>query len=105
MPRWCTTGRGASSRRLPRSTRPTRRPSTHLSGWDRGLVARFDRAAGGDAAEADVLVADGVLAAAAVEGRVTVSTPAIDAVVDQAESIERRVNGALVLVVDPPVGC
>ena len=76
-----------------------------LSGWDPGLVDRFDRAAGGDAADADVLVADGVLAAAAAEGRVTVSTPAIDAVVDQAESIERRVNGALVLVVDPPVGC
>lgn len=76
-----------------------------LAGWDPDLVARFDRASAGDAAEAFVLVADGVVAAAAADGRIVVSTPAIDDLTDRAESVERRVNGALVLIVDPPVGC
>ena len=76
-----------------------------LTGWDPDLVARFERATGGDADEAFVLVADGVLPTAAAEGRITVSTPAIDEVIDMARTIERRVDGALLLVTEPPVGC
>lgn len=76
-----------------------------LEGWDAALVARFERASAGDTDEAFVLVADGVVAVAADQGRLSSSTPAIDAVVDGAASIERRVNGALVLITDPPLGC
>ena len=76
-----------------------------LEGWDTALVARFERAAAGDTDEAFVLVADGVVGVAAHQGRLTSSTPAIDAAVDRAAAIDRRVNGALVLIADPPVGC
>lgn len=81
------------------------RATFDLAGWDPALVARFERAANGDTDEAFVLVADGVVAVAAAEGLLTSSTPAIDDVVDRAATIERRVNGALVLIADPPVGC
>ena len=76
-----------------------------LDGWDPALVARFERAADGDVDEAFVLVADGVVAVAASDGRITSSTPAIDQVIERAATIERRVTGALVLIADPPVGC
>lgn len=76
-----------------------------LGDWDPSLVARFEQATSGDRDEAFVLVADGVVATAAAEGRLTVSSPAVDAAVDRAEVIRRRVDGALLLVVDPPVGC
>jgi hypothetical protein len=76
-----------------------------LAGWDPALVARFEEAASGDREEAFVLVADGVLATAAAQGRITVSTPAVDAVVARADEVRRRVNGTLVLVADPPAGC
>lgn len=81
------------------------RADLDLTGWDPDLVARFELATTGDTDEAFVLVADGVLLTAAIEGRITVSTPAIDAVIDMARSVERRVDGALLLVTDPPVGC
>ena len=81
------------------------RATFDLDGWDTALVARFERAAAGDTDEAFVLVADGVVGVAAHEGRLTSSTPAIDAAVDRAAAIDRRVNGALVLIADPPVGC
>jgi hypothetical protein len=76
-----------------------------LAGWDPDLVTRFERATSGDTGEAFVLVADGVLASAAAEGRIIGSTPAVDEVVGMTDTIERRVNGALLLITDPPVGC
>ena len=59
----------------------------------------------GDADEAFVLVADGVLAFMAEDGRITRSTVAVDHALARADEIDRRVNGALALVADPPVGC
>ena len=76
-----------------------------LAGLDSALVERFERALAGDGDEAFVLVADGLLPFLAVDGRIRRSTPAIDRAVAEAERIERRVVGTLVLVVDPPVGC
>jgi hypothetical protein len=81
------------------------RVELELTGWDSDLVARFERATSGDIDEAFVLVADGVMPVVAGQGRIIASTPAIDEVIDMARSIERRVNGALVLVTDPPLGC
>lgn len=76
-----------------------------LDGWDPSLAARFEQATTGDRGEAFVLVVDGVIATAAAEGRLTGSSPAVDAVVDRADVIRRRVDGSLLLVVDPPDGC
>lgn len=69
------------------------------------LVASFERAVAGDADEAFVLVADGLLPFLAVEGRIVSSTPAVEAAVADTERIDRRVVGTLVIVTDPPVGC
>ncbi len=52
-----------------------------------------------------MLVADGVLAFMAEDGRIVASSPAVDAAVAAAERIDRRVVGALVLVTESPVGC
>ncbi|NNE12049.1 MAG: hypothetical protein HKN41_07355, partial [Ilumatobacter sp.] len=69
------------------------------------LPARFAAATAGDRATARVLVADGVVAFMAADGRLVESTPAVDAVVAEAALIDRRVVGTLVLVADPPVDC
>jgi len=76
-----------------------------LGGLPADLVDRFERALDGDGNEAFVLVADGLLPFLAGEGRIVVSTPAVDAAVDAADRIDERVVGTLVLVTDPPVGC
>lgn len=76
-----------------------------LDGLEPGLAARLAAASTGDDAEAFVLVADGLLPFLASEGRITRSTPAVDRAVAEAESIDRRVRGTLVLVVEPPIGC
>ncbi|MDW3213103.1 MAG: hypothetical protein R8G01_03840 [Ilumatobacteraceae bacterium] len=76
-----------------------------LAGWDPDLAARFDRATSGDTDEAFVLVADGVVTAAAADDRILETTSAIDALVAQADRVGRRVDGTLVLIADPPIGC
>lgn len=75
-----------------------------LDGLDPDLVARFGRALAGDADEAFVLVADGLLPFLAAEGRIVTATEAVERAIADADRIERRVVGTLVLVVDPPVG-
>ena len=81
------------------------RAQLDLSGLDPDLAARFERSVAGDTDEAFVLVADGVLAFLAADARIVESSPAIDVAVERADELDRRVVGALVLVVDPPVDC
>ena len=76
-----------------------------LSGLDPDLAARFERSTTGDTDEAFVLVADGVLTFLAADGRIIESSPAIDLAIERADELDRRVVGALILVVDPPVDC
>lgn len=81
------------------------RVELRLDGMPDDLARRFEQALEGHAAEAFVLVADGLLPILAAEERIVVSGPGVDAAIESAELIERRVVGTLVLVVDPPVDC
>jgi plasmid stabilization system protein ParE len=76
-----------------------------LDGLDPELALRLRSAAAGDGAEAFVLVADGLLAFLAGTDRIATGTPAVDQAVASAAEIDRRVEGTLVLVTDPPHPC
>lgn len=69
------------------------------------LPARFAAATSGDRATAEVLVADGLLPFLASESRIMRSTPAVDAAIAAATTIDERVVGTLLLIADPPIGC
>jgi hypothetical protein len=81
------------------------RVGLRLDGLPDDLRQRFEAAVGGDADEAFVLVADGVLSFLDREGRITGPTEAVSNALLASAEIDRRVGGTLILVTDPPVGC
>ncbi|MFW2335859.1 hypothetical protein [Ilumatobacter sp.] len=81
------------------------RVDLRLDGLPGDLPARFEQALAGDRGVAFVLVADGLLPLLAAEDRIPVGSEAIDAAIESAALIDRRVVGTLVLVTEPPLGC